>query len=543
MLAGLAATSAHAAVVISNDATKHMSCSAGVCSPTAKNAVLNAGDLSTMLATSDVKVATGAGAVAIGVSAPVTWTSANRLTLDANQGVSVKAAVVSEGAGGLTVTLNDGGSGGNLMFFPGGSITFWDNSSSLIIAGNLYTLVSDIATLAAGVASNPSGFYALAKDYDATGDGAYSDAAVPTALTGAFEGLGHTINHFTMSVFDSFQIGLFAEIDGAARDLTMTGGSISCDLDNSDATVGLLVGTNTGSLANISVAGAVNCARADHVGGLAGDNTAGTIAKVTTAVTIGSGKAHYAGGVVGVNSGMIENASASNSVFAGGAYAGGLVGYSTGLVQDSHATGGVSVAQGENLGGLAGYAQGAIEHCYATGSVSGNKMAGGLVGYASGVTIDGSFATGSASSAQDAGGLVGYTGPTVQLTNSYARGAATASAPRKGIAGGLVGLFANTGSVAASYATGAPGGGRYLGGLAGSIAQSPTMTDAYWDLDTSGISDPSRGAGNVANYPGIAGQTTAQFQSALPAGFDPAVWAENGAINGGYPYLIANPPP
>src|ERR1700743_1950219 len=123
-----AATSAHAAVAISDAATKHMSCSAGVCSPTAKNAVLNAGDLATMLATSDVKVTTGAGAVAIGISAPVTWTSANRLTLDSKQGVAVRAAVVSEGTGGLTVTLNDGGTGGDLTFFPGGAITFWDNS-------------------------------------------------------------------------------------------------------------------------------------------------------------------------------------------------------------------------------------------------------------------------------------------------------------------------------------------------------------------------------------------------------------------------------
>ncbi len=68
------------------------------------------------------------------------------------------------------------------------------------------------------------------------------------------------------------------------------------------------------------------------------------------------------------------------------------------------------------------------------------------------------------------------------------------------------------------------------------------MTDAYWDLDSSGISDPSRGAGNVANYPGIAGLTTAQLQSALPAGFDPAVWARSASLNNGYPYLIANPP-
>ena len=29
----------------------------------------------------------------------------------------------------------------------------------------------------------------------------------------------------------------------------------------------------------------------------------------------------------------------------------------------------------------------------------------------------------------------------------------------------------------------------------------------------------------------------------LPAGFDPAIWAQSKSINNGFPYLIANPPP
>jgi hypothetical protein len=48
------------------------------------------------------------------------------------------------------------------------------------------------------------------------------------------------------------------------------------------------------------------------------------------------------------------------------------------------------------------------------------------------------------------------------------------------------------------------------------------------------------GDGNVA---GITGLTTAQFQSGLPTGFDPKIWAENPNINNGLPYLINNPPP
>jgi hypothetical protein len=41
---------------------------------------------------------------------------------------------------------------------------------------------------------------------------------------------------------------------------------------------------------------------------------------------------------------------------------------------------------------------------------------------------------------------------------------------------------------------------------------------------------------------GITGETTAQLQAGLPAGFDPTIWAESPSINNGLPYLINNPP-
>src|SRR5947199_10854886 len=37
--------------------------------------------------------------------------------------------------------------------------------------------------------------------------------------------------------------------------------------------------------------------------------------------------------------------------------------------------------------------------------------------------------------------------------------------------------------------------------------QRAVHSDIYWDMDTSGITDPSKGAGNIANDPGIAGVT------------------------------------
>jgi hypothetical protein len=49
------ATAAWADVTISSDATQNMSCSGGVCQPTASDAVLNVGDLETLLAAGNVR--------------------------------------------------------------------------------------------------------------------------------------------------------------------------------------------------------------------------------------------------------------------------------------------------------------------------------------------------------------------------------------------------------------------------------------------------------------------------------------------------------
>jgi hypothetical protein len=61
-----------------------MTCAAGVCSPTAADAMLNTGDLESLLASRNVEVTiTGSGVPAddIRIDALVSWPSANVLTL------------------------------------------------------------------------------------------------------------------------------------------------------------------------------------------------------------------------------------------------------------------------------------------------------------------------------------------------------------------------------------------------------------------------------------------------------------------------------
>jgi hypothetical protein len=144
-----------------------------------------------------------------------------------------------------------------------------------------------------------------------------------------------------------------------------------------------------------------------------------------------------------------------------------------------------------------------------------------------------------------AGGLVGENA-SAAVYNSYATGAV--SGGDSAHVGGLLGSHLNAffaPLLRSSYSIGAVSGdtNATVGGLIGQDDADTRITHSYWDLDTSGISDPSQGAGNVRNDKGITGLTTDQFQSDLPKGFKNRVWSEKSTVNGGYPYLTGLPLP
>jgi hypothetical protein len=463
IVAALIAPAAQAAVTISSAATQNMTCGNGVCAPTASKAVLNAGDLETLLASGDVEVTTtgeGVQARDITIKAPVGWSSSGVLTLDAQKSIAVDRPMSIAGLAGLTVVTDDGGSHGDYSFGAKGNISFANVSSHLTINGVSFTLIGDLETLASDIAANPSGDFALADDYDARGNGSLH---VGTTFNGTFEGLGNVITNFTLGSRRA-NVGLFENV-GAAGVLRDIG------------------------LKNATVTGHIRPHRYIAIGGLTGNN-AGTVLNSWATGTVGDSYA---------------------------AIVGGLVGYNEGTIMRSHAVVDVSDSDpdyGGDAGGLVGLNTGTISESYASGTVSGTDTAGGLLDDNEGMVMD-SYATGSVD-AGDGGGLAGTNGI---YNNNY-------------------------GTISNSYATGHVAAGYYSGGLIGADrAPAGSLTDTYWDTDTSGITNLSQGAGNIANDPGIAGLTTAQFQSGLPAGFDPKVWAEEPNINGGLPYLLANPPP
>ncbi|HET8728222.1 MAG TPA: GLUG motif-containing protein, partial [Alphaproteobacteria bacterium] len=419
----LIAGAANAAVTISDAPTKHMQCSAGACVPTAKKAFLNKTDLANMLAASDIKVYTGNGAVSITVNSSFSWTSANRLTLEAYHSIAFRAAVIVAGTGSVTLTPDTANDGGTLTFFPGGSIDFWDTESSLIVSGVPYTLVSNIPTLAIDIGANPSGAYALSKNYDAFVDGIYLHAPIQTPFTGVFHGLGHTIDR--LSINDSTaeeNVGLFARVDpqGRISNIALTSYSVSGVAGN----IGGLVGDNRGLLDGVSASGGTGNAEGQIAGqsfgtiqhsqatvqmlysgfagggGIVGYN--GDTGRIDDCHATGSiGGVYAGGGIAATNAGVIINSSAGvdvETVFGDG-LAGGLVGliYDSGQIHQSFATGNVTFngtqgakhppkATGVQIGGLAGSSQGLIADSYALGSVSANARGnarddvGGLVG-------------------------------------------------------------------------------------------------------------------------------------------------------------------
>ena len=177
-------------------------------------------------------------------------------------------------------------------------------------------------------------------------------------------------------------------------------------------------------------------------------------------------------------------------------------------------------------------------------SPGGQVWAGGLVGQNGyGGLIEESFATGLITgSGQESsiGGVVGINSgdgsETGTIINSYATG--DVHGHKQTTVGGVAGYNPGSSIIDTTYSTGAVKGQEagYIGGFAG--ANESTIVNSYWDTTTSGT---TQGVGS-GNDTGVTGLTTAQLQSGLPTGFDPAIWAESPSINNALPYLIANPP-
>jgi hypothetical protein len=164
------------------------------------------------------------------------------------------------------------------------------------------------------------------------------------------------------------------------------------------------------------------------------------------------------GGLMGGNGGTVSNSYSSGNVNGGSAQVGGLVGLNAGTVSNSYSS---DIVTGEgHVGGLVGGNAGTVSNSYSSGNVNGYYGVGGLVGVNVG-TMSNSYSTGNVTGYQWVGGLVGGNGATV--SNSYSTGSVT--------------------------------GNQWVGGLVGDNEGEGTVSNSFWDMQTSGQVTSDGGTG------------------------------------------------
>lgn len=163
----------------------------------------------------------------------------------------------------------------------------------------------------------------------------------------------------------------------------------------------------------------------------------------------------------------------------------------------------VNITSSVYTGGLVGYnASGIVQNCYAFGVVSGDSIVGGLVGINASGTVTNCYAC-----------------VTVSLSLNF-------DAP----VGGLVGIN-YLGTVSNCYAFGVVSGGSWVGGLVGAADPDSTVSNSFYDAETTNQSDTGKGEPKTTEQM----QTISTFTD---AGWDFVdIWNIDEGFNQGYPYL------
>jgi len=331
----------------------------------------------------------------------------------------------------------------------------------------------------------------------------YVDGFQGTPFTGIFDGACHKISNLTISVTGSSYIGylgLFGYIEGPVPDYP--------DYNYKDVVKNL-------TIEDVNIICSSNPYSTFNTGGLVGYNFFGGVSNcVATGTITGQERVSALGGLVGYNeSGSVSNCSSMVTISGnlGVAGMGGLIGYSYyGSITHCSAAGNVRglnlagrTAYTTGLGGLVGIQEGgsitdswAEANVVASGDTTGATASsfGGLVGYNDGGSISQCYATGDVNSDYGCvGGLVGqnYYYPTTSIiSNCYATGNVSGDGSVGGLAGG------NDGTISNCYSIGTVIGEDHFGGLVGS-SDYGTVTDSFWDINTSGLTGSDGGTGKT----------------------------------------------
>ncbi|MGU3493333.1 MBG domain-containing protein [Xanthobacteraceae bacterium A53D] len=496
---------------------------------TGDDSVINSGTLLTALAGANVIVSTGAGGSQAGditVAAPLAWTAATTLTLQAAGDININAAITATN-GGLTLTsggmisASDAVSIGGVFDLTSGN---WVQNAATLpsfyardfrLSGGSFLRVAggDGASAATayriadayalqGLASTSayqSAYWTLAGNIDASGTVNWNGGAgfKPLAsFAGSLDGAAHSISGLTSTTG-----GLFGTIGttGSVSSLMLANVAIS-----SSGLVGALANESRGTILGVSVSGTVSgSGYQQYLGGLVGSNF-GTITDSTFSGTLStSGFQGKAGGLVGSNSGSISNSTTSGDILTSSSNAlrlAGLVAENAGSITGSSSSVNINTNGSQEASRIAGLVvtnNGTISSSYATGDLNRAAFAGGLVVDNNSLILD-SYATGNLTEmGGGSGGLVAFNNATVERShatgNIFTRGTVTGGFTGQNIgvirdsyatgsieggttSGGFVGM--NNGTISGSYATGEVSFAGRAGGFAGRM-ESGTISQSY----------------------------------------------------------------
>lgn len=307
------------------------------------------------------------------------------------------------------------------------------------------------------------------------------------------DGAGHKISSIYVYFPQEVQVGLFSELLGEVKNLT---------LENAEITgyshIGCITGGNRGIIINSRCQGQIK-GMMGYVGGLVGFNY--DKSKIISSSSEGNANGKYdVGGLAGLNRGYI-NDSFSNSSVDGVRSIGGLAGENEkyksfdAIIENSHSTGNVNGTEWV-IGGFAGVNYGIIRNSYSQGEVSGAQSeAGGFVGQNIG-SIENSYSTGNFKRTSPSistyvyGGFAGVNRGSI--TGSYSTGNANGilEGGNFNFGSSSVGGFAgiNSGNIVSSYSTGKADGRDYIGGLVGDNSEEGVIIDSHSSGEITGYS-------------------------------------------------------
>ena len=361
---------------------------------------------------------------------------------------------------------------------------------------NLYWLTQTTAAWASGK------YFVQTADIDASTSNTWASGSgfspignLSTRFYGNYDGLNYTITGLYISR-TGYGIGMFGWAQGGTiQNLTLSNSNINATNINGQYGVGILVGGGyQGLIRNVNISG-------------------GTLT--------GYGSMAYMGTIIGYSQEKtIEFCTTSANLI------------------HTYAS---NSSCGE-IGGFIGYCYGdSIQYCSASGSVTANNNRSRVGGFVGSLVKSGTigiikkcFASGNISAYEGVGGFIGNM-YTVTISDCYATGNVSMNASGNGI-GGFMGY--DQGSPCTfirCYSKGLVTGSSWAGGFAG-YANSPAMSDCFWDKTTSGKTS-AVGTGTPTGT--ITGKTTAEMktQSTFTNWDFTNVWNINASYNSGYPIL------